>query len=126
CVEVAPRMCGQTQEVHRHEDAIHADECKPEVDLADPFIQEPAKHLGEPEIQACEHSEDGRDTHDQVKVSDNEVSVVQVEVECRLRQEQPGKSAAHEQRYKPKSEQHGAVELDLAAPERSQPIEDHD
>src|SRR5450759_974928 len=34
-VVVAPRMSGQTQEVHRHEDGVHADERKPEVDFAD-------------------------------------------------------------------------------------------
>src|ERR1035441_5393554 len=103
CVEVAPRMCGQPQEVHRHENAVNTDEREPKVNLADPLIQEPTKHLGEPEIQACEHPEDGRDTHDQVKVRDHEVPVMQVEVECRLRQEQAGKSAAYEQRYKPES-----------------------
>src|ERR1019366_5514301 len=50
----------------------------------------------------------------------------QVELQRRLPQEQPVKSAAYEQRYKAQSKQHGAVELDLAAPERSQPIEGHD
>ena len=40
-----------------------------------------------PEIQAREHSEDGRDAHDQVEVRDYEISVVKVQVQSRLREE---------------------------------------
>jgi len=62
--------------VHGHENRIHANERNPEVDLADAFVQEPAKHLREPEVRAGEHSENGCNPHDQVKVRDNEVRVV--------------------------------------------------
>ena len=64
-----------------------------------------------------EHSEDRRDAHDQVEVRDDEVGVVQVQVQRRLRQKQAGESAAHEQRNETEGKQHGAVELDFAAPD---------
>ena len=51
----------------------------------------PAKHLREPEIGAGEHSEDRRHAHDQMEVRDDEVGVVQVQVQRRLRQEQARK-----------------------------------
>src|SRR6266478_4362283 len=115
-------MSCQSQEVHWHENCVDADERKPEVDFAEPFVQEAAEHFGEPEIHAREHSENCRHTHDQVKVRDHEISVVQIQIQGWLRQEESRKSAAHEQRYKSQGKQHGDMELNFAAPQRSQPI----
>ncbi len=66
--------------------------------------------LGNQKYSAREHSEDRGDAHDQVEVRHHEVCVVQIQVQRRLRQEQTGEAAAHEQRNETESEEHGAVE----------------
>ncbi len=85
-VKIAPRMARQPQEMHWHKDGIDTYERQPEVNLPNPFVQEPAKHLRKPEICGREHSENRRHAHDQVKVRDNEVGVVKIQVQCRLGQ----------------------------------------
>ena len=123
---VAARVAGQSQVMHGHEDGVHADEGEPEVDLADAFIQEAPEHFGEPEIESGKHAEDRGNAHDQVEMGHHEVCVMQIQVQRRLRQEQAGEAAAHEQGHKSESEQHRAGELDFAAPDGSQPVEGFD
>ena len=78
-IEVSAADGHQTQEVHRHEDGIDADKRQPEVNFFDPFILRTARtSSGSQKYIAANIPEDCGDTHDQVKVGDHEVPVVQV------------------------------------------------
>ena len=57
------------------------------------------------------------------KWPDHEVRVVEVEVERRLAEEDAADAAGHEQRDEAEREQHGGSEVDLAAPQRADPVE---
>src|SRR5262249_8496661 len=86
-LRIAPWMSRHAQVVHRHEDRICTDECYPEVQLAKPFIHHAAEHLRHPVIGPGEHAEDPSHTHDEMEVADNEICVVEINVECWLREE---------------------------------------
>ena len=72
----ATRHADQAHNVHRHEDAVHANERDPEVQLTESFIHHAAKHLREPEIGGCKHAEDRSNTHHEMKVSQHDIGVM--------------------------------------------------
>src|SRR5947207_7851458 len=80
---------GNSHRMHRNEDAINADEGDPEMELAESFVEEAAKHLGKPEVNGRKHPEDRSDTHHQMKMSSHEVSIVHWEIQGCLAQHQP-------------------------------------
>ena len=61
-----------------------------------------------------------------LEVRDDKVCVVHVQVNRRLRQEEAGQAAAHKERHEAQREHHRSVELNLPAPQRSQPVERFD
>ena len=54
---IAPHCAREAGELHRHEDAIDADETYPEVKFAQLLVHHPAKHLGKPVIDTRENAE---------------------------------------------------------------------
>src|SRR5437868_6005489 len=120
---VSSRRSGDSHDVHRNEDRVYADECKPEMHLADPFAHHPAEHLREPVVGSGEHTEDRRHSHNHVKVADYEVRIVQLKIERSLAEEHSGNAAGDEQRYEAYREQHRGSEANSRAPQRSKPVE---
>src|SRR5215475_11804669 len=96
------------------------------MDLAHRFAHHPAEHLWEPVICGSEDSEDGRHSHDQMKMPDDEIRVVERNIERRLRQERTTQSARDKQRHEADREQHGREQTYTALVERSQPVEGFD
>src|SRR4030095_6777457 len=109
--------------MHRHKNAVHPDESNPEVNLAQPLIHKPSKHLREPEVSCGEHAEDRRDSHYEMKVTRNDVRVVHREVQRALTKNQSADAAGNEQRNEAKRKQHRSRESDSASPECPDPIE---
>ena len=93
---IAADVAGEAQIVHRHEDAVDADEGEPEMQFAERLVHHAADHLRAPEIRAGEDAEDGGDGHDEVEMGDDEVGGVQVGVNGRLREEEAADAAADE------------------------------
>src|SRR6202034_8453 len=125
-ISVASNPARDSHKMHGHEDAIGSYKGEPEVKLSQWFAHHATKHFREPEIGGGKNSKDGSHTHHQMKVRDNVVSGVKHIVHGRLRQEQAGESAAHKQRNETKRKKHGRLELNFAAPQRSNPVESLD
>ena len=81
--------------MHRHEDGVSPRQREEKVQLAQGFIHHAPEHFREPIIRRRKNAEDRGHAHDQMKVSDHKVSIVQLNVEHRLRQERPAQTARH-------------------------------
>src|SRR5216683_2991954 len=120
---ITARLTRHSGVVHRHENAIRANEGEPEVELGETLVHHAAEHFWEPIVGGGEDAEDGSDAHDQVKVSGDESGVVKWDIEHGLREEGAADSAGHEERHKAYGEQHGRCETNAAAPESAEPVE---
>ena len=85
-VRVDPsRHAHQPDDVHRSERQVQPDEHQPEVDLAQPLVEQLAGVLRQPVVGGGEEREgDAADQH-VVQVADDEVRVVGLQVERRRR-----------------------------------------
>src|SRR6516165_6465954 len=108
--------------MHRHEDAISADQREQEVDSRQVLVHHSAKHLREPVVSRGEDAKDGGYTHDQMEMSGDERRVVQRNIKSWLREKWAAESARNKQRYKANGKKHGRSELDATAPEGTEPI----
>ena len=115
-VRVTANAARDPDEMHRHEDAVGADEREPEMNFAQRLVHHAAKHFREPEISGGENSEDSGDAHHQVEVRDHVVGGVQHVIHRRLREKQTRKTAGNEQRNKAEREKHRRLELNLCRP----------
>ncbi len=101
---VAADVARKAQIMHRHENAVDADESKPEMQLSERLVHHPANHFGHPEIGAGKNSENRRHGHHEMEVGNDEVGGVQISVDGRLRQEESADSAADEHRDEAEAE----------------------
>src|SRR5438309_6369778 len=62
--------------MHGHENRVRAHEREPEMQLRQRFVHHAAEHLREPIIRCCEYSEDRRHAHNQMKVRDHEIGIL--------------------------------------------------
>src|SRR5689334_2962471 len=83
----------QSQKMKREERNVETDEEEPEMPLSQRCIGHSPSHLREPEINAGEHGE--KSTADQhiVKVRNNKVSIVDLQIDRHGRQHDSGQSA---------------------------------
>ena len=86
---VAAWIAGEPEQMHWHEDAIDAEESKPEMNVSKALAQHSSKHLRIPEVNRGEDGEDGRDSHDHMQVTDHEIRGMQIRVYGRMRQQNP-------------------------------------
>ena len=94
--------------------------------LTQPFVEQPADHLGVPVIEGCEKSEQDS-AHDHiVEVSHDEVRVAELPVKGCRREHDSGQTRKEELEQKRKAEQHGRGIADFAPPHRTQPVEELD
>ena len=63
----------------------------PEVSKTQLGIHHASKHLWEPVVNPCQHSKDRRHAHNDVEVRYDEVGVVNIDVQRRIRQNDPVK-----------------------------------
>src|SRR5699024_11298513 len=76
--------------VLNQEGSVETDKGQPEVDLAQTLVQHTTGHLWEPEVHASESGEYNGTEDGVVEVSDKEVRLSQVEVQCRSCQHNAG------------------------------------
>ena len=74
-VGVPARHALDTEPVLHQERGVEADEQQPEVQLAEPLVEHPARQLRPPEVEPGEHREDHGAEHHVVEVRDHEVGV---------------------------------------------------
>ena len=109
-----------------HEGQPEADDPGRGVDPAEPLGQEPAGHLGEPEVDPGEQREDRPADQDVVEVGDHEVGVLGAEVDRRRGEHDPADPAEGEYVDHPDRPDHRRREAQVAAPHRGDPVEDLD
>ena len=81
----------------------------PEMPSAQAFIHHPAKHLGEPEVRGGKDGKHARHRHDQVKMRDHEICVVQISIERRLGKDRAGQPAVMKSDTKPAENSSGVA-----------------
>src|SRR4051812_27378819 len=94
-LRVAPRMPCHAEEVHGKKDRVRADEGEPEMRITESDVHLAPEHPRKPEVRPGEDGDHGCYAHDEMEVRDHEISVVQIHIECRLRQDRPGQSPGH-------------------------------
>ena len=119
-----PWHAEQAEHVLRQEREVEADEHQPEMDLPEPLVEQPAEHLRPPVVDAAEDGEDGAAEEDIVEMRNDVVGVVHLPVDGEGRQEDAGQPAHREQGDEAEREQHRGLELDPAAPQGGEPVED--
>src|SRR5580658_4421467 len=87
------------------------------------LVHHAAEHFREPVVGGGKNPEDGSHTHDQMKVANDEIGVVQLNIEDGLSEKWSADSARDEQRNKSQSEQHGRGETNPSTPDRTKPVE---
>ncbi len=121
-LRIPPRPSRDAQIVHRHEDRVGPDQRDEEMHPSPHLIHHPPKHFREPIIGRRKHSEDRRHSHDQMEMPHYKISVVQRDVEHRLRQERPTQPARNEKGNKSNGIQHRRVETNARLMHRPQPV----
>ena len=76
-----------TDIVHRPEDGVSTDHGSPEVDLSERVVHETPEHLWIPVVDTGKHTEHRCYTHHNVEVSNNEVSIVHLNINGRVPEE---------------------------------------
>ena len=105
---------------------VETDEGEQEMELTQGFIQHPSSELGIPVVNRAEDHEHGAAVNDVVEMGHHEVGVVHMKIERNLGQGYAGDAAEHKIDDEGAGKEGGAVEGDLAAPERGQPVEELD
>ena len=70
-----------------------------------------------------EHSEDGRQSHHNMEVGNDEVRVVYVDIQRRVTQDDTRQSTSHKSAHQADGEQHGGGELDISFPQGRNVVE---
>ncbi|SHP15662.1 Uncharacterised protein [Mycobacteroides abscessus subsp. abscessus] len=105
---------------------MEADEGQPEVELAQALIEQTARHLWEPEVDAGVGREhDGAEEH-VVEVRDHEVRVGDVEVDRGHGQQHAGQTTEEERDQEADGEDHRGLEGQLPLPHGADPVEELD
>src|SRR5260370_9359780 len=122
-LRVPSRMSGHTQIMHRHEDCVGSDKREPEVPPRETFAHHAPKHFREPIISRRKNPKNRCHAQNPYEMTRHKVSVMQRNIERRLRQERSTDSARDKQRNKSDREQHRGIKANPTTPQRPQPIE---
>src|SRR5262249_35371649 len=125
-IRITPGITCYARKMHWKEEAVHSGECQEKVNFSECFVQHPPKHERKPVESGGKEGEYRRDSHDEMKVGDYEVRVVEIQIENRLSEEDATEAAGDEHGNETKREQHGGREPNLAAPQRSKPVQRFD
>src|SRR5699024_6230788 len=90
-----------SQVVHRPKHHISRYNRTPEVDLSECFIHMTCIKLRIPMIYSCKHSKDRSNTHHQVKMSDDKICIMDLNIQYGIPHEKSGQTTGYKHRYKP-------------------------
>jgi len=115
----ASRHAENTQEVLWIEGEMKSDGKYPEVPKAEAGIEQAAGRFGEPIIKAGENPENDSPYDDVVKVSDNEIRIVELPIKRRAAQHYPREPCDEKLEKKSDAEQHRDLHPYFAAVHRT-------
>ena len=113
----------KTKIVHREESRLKNMKVRTNCTLPHLLVEHSAEHFREPEIEGAEERHDAAREEDVMDVSDDEVGVVDEQVHRRRSHEDAAQAADDEHRNEGQGKDIAVVN-NLAAPDRSQPVED--
>src|SRR5262249_13098985 len=116
----------EPEEELREEGDVEADEQQPELPLAEGLPEFPAEHLRPPVEESREDREHHTAEERVVEVGDDEVAVVHLPVDREGGEVDPRETSDHEDREEAERVQERRVEMEVAAPEGREPVEDLD
>ena len=123
-IHIVTWHAGKTREVHREEQHVRADECYPEMQLANRFRNDAAAHLREPVVPSGEDGEHSTQRQHVVEVGHDVIGVVQVTIETSVRKHNARNATNREEEDEADRPVHRSREADRAAPHRCNPRED--
>ena len=112
--------------VHEVECQVEPDQEKPEVPLAERFVQHSSGDFWVPVIERGEEGKQNPADECVMKVRDDEIRQAKLPIEGRRGQHDAGETGNQELEEKPDAEQHRRLELNSPAPHGAEPIEDLD
>src|SRR5712675_1798927 len=123
---VAARHAQIAENELREEGEIEAQEKSDRSDASQKFRIQLAGNLGPPVVQAADVAHHSAANHDVVKVSDDEIRVVKMNVQAETGEEETGEAADEKETDETEGVQHRSVVGNGAFVERGGPIEDFD
>src|SRR6266496_4051929 len=115
----ATRHSQDAGDVHRDERHVEPDEEQPEVPFAEALTEESASGFGEPIIDSREDHENQCAYEHEMKMSNDEVRIVELPVKWGGSQHDARQSGDQELKEKRRAEQHWGVKAQLPTPHRS-------
>jgi len=112
--------------VHGQKDEVDTDEGEGEVEFAEAFVVHAARHFGEPVVDGGVEAHDDSAVDDVVKVADDEVCIVDMNIERGGGEHDACDACKEEGRETSEGEEHGAGEANFAAPDGGNPSENFD
>src|SRR5436190_23979817 len=103
---------------HRQKNHVHADERRPEMHFTPKLVHHSASGLRKPVIDTSKQTEDGAWSDDVMKMRDDVIGVVQIQIGRIKCQRNAGEATDAEHREKGGGEKHWYVESNRPAPER--------
>src|SRR5690606_34403625 len=113
----------EPHKMHGEKDQIGSGKGEPEMQVTGPFAHHATIHLREPVINTGKHAEDRGTTHYQVKVSNYKISVVKINIQRRIPQPYPRKSAGNKEGNHTNCKQHLGGKMNISPPKCSNVIE---
>ncbi len=120
------RLPDHAKVMHGEEGSVEANEHESEYDFTHFFVEYPARHLGQPEIEPGEKSEQCTANEYIVKVGNHEIGVLLLHVDGYRGMHDAREAPDHEHRDKAQSEKHGSGEPNFTSPHGTNPVEDFD
>src|SRR5882762_6425250 len=90
------------------------------MDLPPILVHECSRYLGVPIINAGKQCKDGSGSHDIMKMSDDVISVVEMQIAEIKAERQTGQSTDSKHGQECQREQHGGIETNRATPQRNE------
>ena len=120
---ISPRESSNTKHVHWEECSVEPNEGQNEMKLRDSLAHHPAPHLREPELNGSETAKQRRSKQHIVEVSNDEVSVMEIDIDWHSRHEDAAQATDDEHRNKGNTVQSHSIERNFATPNRPNPVE---
>src|SRR4029453_4370272 len=120
---VPARHAHQADVVQWEEDRVGPEECDPEMELSERIAEKPTRDLRVPMVDPAEDGENRRDAPHHMKMRDDEKRGGKRHIEDEIAEEKAGEPAIHEGDDEGERVQHRHREVDVAAPERENPVE---
>src|SRR3989338_1923922 len=109
---------------HREKKNIHDKKGQPKMNFAQGVIHPSAEDLRKPEINERKRSEKDTGRQRVMKMADNKVSIMKVDIESLHGMKKSCQSSDRKDKHNPQRKEHRHLKADGAPPQRAQPVQE--